>query len=145
MQEQHELWCKLLAMLTSASLVSCLAAPPGNAASDRAARLPMFLCTPLKLQYTNACPLKHPAAISLCTDTPVTSRLSVAGKCSYTGGYVFTTLFCEGSSYLPWLTTQVLAAGVKLQGRRLSSLQVGPCSTALAWTWSQALQPAPPA
>ena len=46
------------------------------------------------------------------------------GRCKYVSGYVFTTLFCEGCRYLPWLTERFLAAGGIIRGRSLSSLKV---------------------
>ncbi|KAK9806033.1 hypothetical protein WJX73_007439 [Symbiochloris irregularis] len=46
---------------------------------------------------------------------------TVSGK-QYVAGHTFTTLFCEGSLYLPWLTRQLLSCGMLMQGRQLSSL-----------------------
>ncbi len=55
-------------------------------------------------------------------------------------GHTFTTFFCEGRYYLPWLTRAFLAAGGRMQGRKLTSLRVRGCilllfglSSAILW------------
>ena len=54
------------------------------------------------------------------------SRLWMAGRCEYAGGYSFTTLLCEQRRYLPWLTERALRAGVTLAHRTITSLRVRP-------------------
>ena len=39
-------------------------------------------------------------------------------------GWAFTTLICEGGMHLPWLKQRVLAAGARIEQRKISSLQV---------------------